>query len=307
MNTNLVYIDPDTERFAVALVIAALVHLVIIYGVGFAMPKVTKPINSTMEIVLVQKSTEQVPNKADYLAQATHEGGGNSELKSRPSTPTIAPFPDQNAEMVFTPPPPQVTATAPQLDQIKLLTTETETTHQVEQQPLVNSPEEANEPGEISQPRMLEKYISENTLFINVSAAKLASIQAELDEQFNSYAKRLRQKYISASTKEYKYARYMEAWRRKVEYIGNLNYPDKVRRQKLSGSLVLDVALNSNGTIRQVEIKQPSKYKILDEAALRIVRLAAPFDSFPEDIRKETDILHITRTWEFRYNSLTSR
>jgi protein TonB len=99
----------------------------------------------------------------------------------------------------------------------------------------------------------------------------------------------------------------MDQWRRKVEYIGNTNYPDKARHQKISGNLILDVAINPNGTIHNVEIKQPSKSKILDEAALRIVRLAAPFDPFPENIRQATDILHITRTWEFRYNNLTSR
>lgn len=99
----------------------------------------------------------------------------------------------------------------------------------------------------------------------------------------------------------------MDAWRRQIEDIGNANYPDKARRKKISGSLILNVALNSNGTVYNVEIKQPSKYKILDEAALRIVRLAAPFDPFPENIRKATDILHITRTWEFSYNSLSSR
>ena len=91
----------------------------------------------------------------------------------------------------------------------------------------------------------------------------------------------------------------MEAWRSKVERIGNLNYPDDARKRKLSGSLILEVALNPDGTVNQITIRQPSRYKILDDAAIRIVRLAAPFSPFPEGIREDVDILHITRTWQF--------
>lgn len=282
-------IDPSTERFTVALVIAALIHAVIIYTVGFVSPKTEPPINRTMEIILVPKSIEPKPKKADYLAQINHEGSGESEeAEVHASTPTIAPEPTPN--VVFTPP---QSASAPTEHQFEILTTTEPAKHQVEPQKTVTPSD--------------EESISENTLSLNASAAKLASIQAELNEKYNAYTKRPRPKHISATTKEYKYAHYMDAWRQKVEYIGNLNYPDKARRLQLSGSLILDVAINSDGTIRQIEIKQASDYKILDEAALRIVHLAAPFDPFPEDIRKETDVLHITRTWEFRYNSLTSK
>ncbi len=302
--TNDTHIDPDTERFAAALFIAALVHVVAIYGVGFAMPKAVQSPNTTMEIILVQKSTDKAPKEADYLAQDNYEGGGESEQKVRPSTPTIAPFPDVTAEEVFTPPPPQMAA-APKEHQIETLTTDKPAQHESEQR--ITPPDEPAESGDASQTTVFEEYMSENTLFINALALKLASIQAELDEKFEEYAKRPRTKFINSSAKAYKYARYMDAWRRQIEDIGNANYPDKARRKKISGSLILNVALNSNGTVYNVEIKQPSKYKVLDEAALRIVRLAAPFDPFPENIRKETDILHITRTWEFSYNSLSSR
>ncbi len=306
MNTTYdIHIDPDTERFASALFIAALVHVVAIYGVGFTMPKSTQLINTTMEVILVQKSTDKVPEKADFLAQVNYQGGGESEQKVRPSTPTIAPFPDETAQIVFTPPPPQV-AMAPKKDQIEILTTHQRAPYDAEQQE-ITEPEEPAEQGNADQTTDFEEYATENTLFINALALKLASIQAELDEEFEEYAKRPRQAFINSNTREYKYARYMDQWRRKVEYIGNTNYPDKARHQKISGSLILDVAINPNGTIHNVEIKQPSKSKILDEAALRIVRLAAPFDPFPENIRQATDILHITRTWEFRYNNLTSR
>jgi len=301
MNTTYdIHIDPDTERFAVALFIAALVHVVAIYGVGFTMPKSTQLLNTTMEVILVQKSTDNVPEKADFLAQVNYQGGGESEQKVRPSTPTIAPFPDETAEMVFTPPPPQV-AMAPKKDQIEKLTIPQPAPDEVELQPEITEPEEPAEQGNADQTTEFEES-TENTLIINALAIKRASLQAELDQEFEEYAKRPRQTFISSSTREYEYAGYMVQWQREVEDIGNTNYPDKARRQKISGSLILDVALNPNGTIHNVEITHPSESKILDEAALRIVRLAAPFDPFPENIRKATDILHITRTWEFRYS-----
>jgi protein TonB len=201
--------------------------------------------------------------------------------------------------------PPQV-ATPAEESQVEKLATPHPASQQVESWQPVDATEGPPEQGSDSQ-TTLNEYIAENTLLINEQSAKLASIQAELSEKFKSYTNRLRSKWIHANTKEGKYVNYMVAWRQKVEEVGNANYPDKARQQKLSGSLVLDVALNPNGTIRKVTIVKPSPYSILDEAALRIVHLAAPFDPFPEEIRQETDILHITRTWEFRYNSLTSR
>ncbi len=95
----------------------------------------------------------------------------------------------------------------------------------------------------------------------------------------------------------------MEAWRAKVERVGNLNYPDDARKKKLSGSLILDVALNSDGSVSRITVRRSSGIKVLDDAAIRIVELSSPFAPFPEQIKEETDILHITRTWQFLNNN----
>jgi len=137
---------------------------------------------------------------------------------------------------------------------------------------------------------------------INRSFA-MASLNAELSQRMEARAKRPRAKYISASTREYRFASYMEAWRAKVERIGNLNYPDEARRRKLSGSLILDVAIKPDGSIAEITVLKPSGHKVLDDAAIRIVKLAAPFARFPENISKDVDILHITRTWKFLNSS----
>jgi protein TonB len=124
-------------------------------------------------------------------------------------------------------------------------------------------------------------------------------ITAELDRKAEIYSQRPRRKHISARTQEYKYAAYLEAWRRKVERIGNLNYPDDAKRHKLYGHLVLTVTLSPDGTVDGIRLLRSSGHKLLDDAAIRIVRLAAPYAPFPKEIRAETDLLEITRTWQF--------
>ncbi|MGR8921726.1 MAG: energy transducer TonB, partial [Gammaproteobacteria bacterium] len=130
----------------------------------------------------------------------------------------------------------------------------------------------------------------------------LASLNAELQERLDSKAERPRRKYISANTREYRYAAYMEAWRAKVERIGNINYPNEARERGLAGNLLLDVSLNPDGSVREIVVRRSSGHRLLDDAAIRIVELAAPFAEFPPEILEETDILHITRTWKFVNN-----
>jgi len=141
---------------------------------------------------------------------------------------------------------------------------------------------------------------SASTLLTN--SFKIAALSAQIKRKLEAKAEQPRRKFISASTREYRYAAYMESWRAKVEKIGNLNYPDDARRQKLSGSLILDVALNPDGSINEITVRRSSGHKILDDAAIRIVNLASPYSEFPKDIRSEFDILHITRTWRFLNN-----
>ena len=134
---------------------------------------------------------------------------------------------------------------------------------------------------------------------VNRSLA-IASLNAEINRRLKAYAERPRRKWITARTREHKYAAYMEAWRQKVERIGNLNYPDEARRRKLSGNLLLDVALNPDGSINEITLRRSSGERVLDDAAVRIVKLAAPFAKFPDAIREDdVDILHIERTWQF--------
>ena len=130
------------------------------------------------------------------------------------------------------------------------------------------------------------------------SALIIARMEAQIARQIDEYNKRPRKTFVGARAAEVRYALYVEDWRQKIERIGNLNYPEGARG-RINGSLRLTVSINSDGTLAAMDLEQSSGYKVLDAAAQQIVRLAAPYAKFPPDIRKETDILVITRTWHF--------
>ena len=114
--------------------------------------------------------------------------------------------------------------------------------------------------------------------------------------------------FVGARAVEFTFARYVEDWRLKVERVGNLNYPEAARRNKLYGALVLTVSINADGTVESVQIDRSSGSRILDAAAINIVEMAAPYAPFPEEMRNKVDILGITRTWIFtRSDQLTSQ
>ncbi|MDD2814502.1 MAG: TonB family protein [Thiotrichaceae bacterium] len=304
------FISISLERLIVALIIAVSLHYITIEHVGFVVPTGTKPPNTMMKVMLVPKRTTPattVSKPADALANVTQDGGGDVTEEITPATPVVAPFPDQSAPVIATPPPPQV-AVAPEVAEIEVLTTPKVSPRHVPAQQRAVEPETKTDAPEGNALETTEPTppMPASTLILN-ARANIASIQAEIDQKFEARSKRPRKKFISASTREYKYASYMEAWRKKVERVGDLNYPSDAIKQKITGRLILDVALNPDGTINQVEISKSSGQKVLDDAALRIVHLAAPYAPFSEEIRKETDILHITRTWIFSNNRLSGR
>lgn len=310
-------------RWAVALATAVAVHAAVILGVSFSPVEGKRVERNTLDIVLVQHRAERPPDKADYLAQASHKGGGDRPSKTRPAAPLPAPFVNKKASITASPPPTE--QEVPDVSDYAKSSPAVSVPDRPKREPIlaVHAPSAEhpviNEAAEEPETQLVEErppspavppqraQALDAASLVNRTLA-MASLSAELDEKLKAYAKRPRRKFISAQTREYKYAAYMEAWRAKVERVGNLNYPDEARRRKLSGNLLLGVALNPDGTINDIVLRRSSGYKVLDDAAIRIVKLAAPFSPFPEDIRADTDILHIERTWQFlRSNRLASR
>jgi len=272
-------------RIELALIASIALHVIIIGTVTFKMPekKPASDLNQPLDVVLVNAQSPAKPPEADALAQTNLDGGGNTDAQRRAKSP----FPVREQEK-----PDEKKAVASRKVEREARETRQLMTRAAPQ------PEAETAPVPVPQPQT-EAPVDTNSSEIVRRGLEIARLEAQISREWDSYQKRPRRKFIGARTQEFRFARYIEDWRLKIERIGELNYPQAARDQKAYGSLVVTVSIKANGILEKVEINRPSGWKILDEAALQIVRLAAPFAAFPADIAADTDILSITRTWTF--------
>ncbi len=283
----------DNDRLGVTAFASLLVHMLIVLGVTFTVPKLrdlqTLP---TLEITLVQSSSARAPDQPEFLAQAHQDGGGDSDKPDIARNPLpLRELSEANRNVPAARPAPQRAVPAKR-DARELM---------AQRQAETSVPTPTPEP----QRKQARLDPAELGLPSPDAAAERAQLNAEISRVWQEYQKRPKRKFLNARTQEYKYAAYMDAWRAKVERIGNLNYPEEAKRRGLRGDVVLDVAVNDDGSVEAVSILRSSGHKLIDDAAVRIVHLAAPFAPFPPEIRGDTDIMHITRTWKFN-DSLSS-
>jgi len=268
------------ERLRVAVMFSLLLHAVFVLGVGFTYEEPAASLPS-LDVILVQARTVQKPKDADFLANAAQQGGGEHDKASRPREPTTSMVPKSTPGIA--PRPMQAMAPKPQPRTPEPVLTGGS------REMTVQRTEDLTEVPEV--PQISGRELIERSL-------EMARLSAEVERQSANYAKRPHRKFISANTREYSYAAYMRAWVARVERIGNLNYPDEARSRKLDGQLVMTVAVRRDGSVEGVDLIQPSGHKALDDAAVRIVRLAEPYAPLPQT-DEDVDVLHITRTWQF--------
>jgi protein TonB len=270
-------------RFQLALLLSAAVHSLLLFGVSFKAPdwKKKADFNPPLEVVLVNARSATAPVLADALAQANLDGGGNTEANRRAKSPLPALDREQaKAEMA------RKAQQVRQMEQeARNLLTRIKAEHPVQSQPAAER--QSNEGNVPDAADLMQKFREE------------ARLAAQISRDWGNYQKRPKRVFLGARVREYRYARYVEDWRAKVEKVGNLNYPEAAKRDKVYGSLLLTVSIRADGEVENIEVNRSSGHPVLDEAAIRIVRLAAPYAPFPEDIRRDTDILSITRTWTF--------
>lgn len=272
------------DRLSLMLFLSVALHAIIVLGIAFsAAPPTTPPAPPTLEVILAQQQSPQPPDEADYLADADQAGGGNVEQRVRPTAPAPTPAPVPLAGRGDIVSPPRQAAAALPRPAPEVIATEAE-----------EAPPRASAPA-VDEPPAEQASAAE----LIMRSEQIARLSAEIDQSLRAYSQRPRERIITSRTKSFRDAAYMEAWREKIERVGNLNYPEEARREQLSGSLVLDVAINADGSLHSIEVRHPSGHKVLDDAAITIVKLAAPFAAFPPEMRKDTDVLHITRTWQF--------
>ena len=271
---------PGNRRLFLAIGISLAAHALLM-TLHFSFPDASKAMREkALDIILVNAKSAKKPTDPQALAQANLDGGGNTDENRRIATPL---------------PPTQQKTTGTEIEQMQRRVREIE----VQQQKMLTQAKTARAVAvarnAVDQPLAVA---SASGVDLAESARAMARLEGEINKNVDEYNKRPRKKFIGARTEEYRFAQYIENWRQKVERIGTLNYP-AAARGKLYGSLVLTVSIGHDGSLNRVDINRSSGYPVLDDAARRIVRMASPYSPFPPDIRRDTDILEITRTWYF--------
>jgi len=273
-----------SDRLVFTLFLSLAINAILILGVGFDF---TDPFSQdsplpTLEVILVEKNDSEAPENADFLAQEDQTGMGNTRDKKTPRTTEAA----QNLPVPF------------DGDSDVLTPEQTTNQTQITQKDVLTQRQSATQIFALENP---DKQQAEETTSAELikRGQEIARLTAEIKESFEIYSNRPKHRYISANTKSFRDAAYINAWLRKIERVGTLNFPDAAKRQGLSARLELDVAINADGTIREINVLRPSGHKLLDDAAIRIVRLASPFAPLPKEMLKDTDVLHIKRIWFF--------
>ncbi|MEW6515121.1 MAG: TonB family protein [Pseudomonadota bacterium] len=272
-------LDPPQRHLTLALGASLFLHAILL-SIHFKLPEaLDRAREQALDVILVNSKHALKPEKAQAKAQANLDAGGNTEAPQRAKTPLP---PTREAR-----PGNDILAAQQRIVQLEKQQREmmtrpgSERTLRTDGDPL---------------PRAPDVEISGRDLV--TSAKAMLRMEAEIARSVEEYNQRPKRKFIGARVEEYRFAQYVEDWRQKVERVGNLNYPPAAKG-RLYGNLVLTVAIRNDGSLERIELNRGSGHKLLDEAAQRIVRLAAPYAGFPEAIRRDTDIIEITRTWSF--------
>jgi protein TonB len=276
-------LDRQSRALALSVGVSILLHAVLL-TIHFRFPDAIrwKADSQALEVVLVNAKTRDRPERARALAQANLDGGGNSDAKLRASSPLPTTNPRNPGRDLAEARRRQRELEA---EQRRLLTQarDSRTVLPKETQGEARSEEPT--------PQVSGRDLADRSL-------AMLSLQAQIARQTQAYQERPRKRFIGANAREYRFAQYEEDWRAKIERVGTVNYPAEARG-KLYGTLQLTVTIRPDGTVESVQLNRSSGEKILDAAAHRIVQMAAPFAAFPASIRKDTDLLVITRTWFF--------
>lgn len=266
----------DQDRLSLALFLAALIHAVMIFGVSFNSPD-RRHEREPLEITLTHTPAQEAPKQADFLAPDNQIGGGKGKTKATPQTQAAPPAGGQ----------PESGEAA----------TETVASPQ---EPVLSHPKAPHKAAAAPAKEQRRHVEAEPKIDMAAVQQQISEFSAEFVKTQEKYAKQTKILYInSVSAHKYAAAAYEKDWQDKIERVGNLNYPDEARRKSLTGSLLLSVSIAKDGSVRSIKVRQSSGHAVLDDAAKRIVQLAAPFSPFPAGLSEEADVLVITRTWKF--------
>ncbi|MTW22513.1 energy transducer TonB [Allochromatium palmeri] len=294
---------PSTP-FIAALAGAGWLHLLLILAVSFVRPEPGPPPESAIEVILLKDLGAKVQNRATEAALAQRDQVGESPLGDA----AIPTFGEASQDASETPAetdtpvselqPPVANEAPAHADSLARPDAMIRPQQEPPTAPVLATEAEAPPRPDVDPLRPRQTVVDAAQILAS-QGLEVARLTSSQEARAASSAKRARRKSISASTREFRYASYLSAWAQKVERIGNLNYPQAARDQRLYGSLILHVAVRADGSLENIRVVRSSGFDMLDRAAIQIVELAAPFSPFPPDIAAETDVLDIVRTWQF--------
>lgn len=273
------------DRLKFTIFMAVCFHLILLLGVRFVLPE-TKPtpIPLSLDVTLAQRESLKAPEKADFIGQKNQQGAGDAIEANRPTT-KLDHF--KNTDGNTTTPSLEVLPTPAQKKQNLDFVTSIAANFKAPTSNDEKHPE-------------LTLFQVEKATIVSPPPEELKKRNLEQDATDQLKTRGVRTRQISAAVKQSPTdAAYLESWRRKVEEVGNLHYPEQARRQGVYGTLKLKVAIDKKGQLVEVNIIKSSGKEMLDQAALQIIRLSAPFEPLPQSIRETTDILEIVRDWKF--------
>jgi protein TonB len=274
---------PHNGAFTVALAFSLVFHSVLLL-VTFVFPDSlpSKDIPKSIEVVLVNSKSKTRPVKADALAQADLDGGGNTREARRAKT-NLPALPDMPVDA-------DVALASKRVQQLeleaqRLMSQINNSRHRVQPNTLTREPALTSEAPVVAD--------------TEYDRTEVARLEAQIAREWEAYQELPKRKFIGARTHGAAEAEYLDTWRERIERVGTANFPQEAKRHGVFGTVMVTVAVRADGTVEKIEIDRSSGSPILDAAVEKIVYLAGPFKAFPDPLRKEADILHITRNWAF--------
>lgn len=272
------------DRLSFTIFVAIVLHAILIFGIAFTAPRIELP--NVMEVTLAQHRSTTADKDADFLAQANQKGSGSLDKAALITSPHQSRFHDSQIQEIQ----PEESRQAMAASEAKNRQVVTTTAKSRRSHNNRNS----------SELRQEETEIRDAQLAMAWQSSEISSLEARLSARKQAYAKRPKVRTVATiSTKYDRDAAYVDAFRSRVEEIGNKNYPDEAKRRNMQGNVRLLVAILPSGRVKDITVLKSSGHSILDQAARQSVRLAEPFMPFPASIRKDTDILQVIRTWKF--------
>lgn len=283
----------NNNSLLIALSVAIIVHLVLVLGMNFTTPQPDK-INKSIDITLVNAPVKIIPKQADFIAQENQLGAGEEIKKPEPPAQKLPSQEDKPVKPVekITPKKTEPKETEPK--EIKPKESKLKVEQKIITQPKAEKKVVTASKAEVVSPPKEHPHLTAESLH-----QQIAQLGTEI-RQSKPSADQPKIKFVnSVSTYKYVAAQYLKDWESKVERMGNLNYPEAATKKNFSGTLTMDVGINADGSIYSIRINKSSGNSELDEAAIKIVRMSAPFPPLPLDLRKELDVMVITRVWKF--------